>query len=140
MKTKGILAVVMAVGLLVLAMMLIASPAEAQKKKAKPKAPVTQQKEPASDSTAEEEAVAPPELPNPPAAVGGLVEVLKKYQTQKTNLGILKKVTGDYIEVDDDGTIITVPMRSIHSLRQVPDRDNEDKAIIRLEIKLYAKD
>ncbi len=130
----------LAIAGLFLAVTLVVPPAaEAQKK---PKAKTTVQKE--KPQAAEEEATEP-EHPAPvlqPAASssGGVVDIMKKFIGQKTNLGILKKVNKDYAEFDDDNTVLTVPLLNIHSLKQVTDKDENDSTIVRLEVRLTAKD
>ena len=130
----------LAIAGLFLAVTLVVPPAaEAQKK---PKAKTTVQKE--KPQEAEEEATEP-EHPAPamqPAASisGGVMDIMKKFIGQKTNLGILKKVNKDFAEFDDDNTVLTVPLLNIHSLKQVTDKDENDSTIVRLEVRLTAKD
>ena len=130
----------LAIAGLFLAVTVVVPPAaEAQKK---PKAKTTVQKE--KPQEAEEEATEP-EHPTPvmqpsTSISGGVVDIMKKFLGQKTNLGILKKVNKEYVEFNDENTILTVPLLNVHSLKQVTDKDENDSTIVRLEVRLTAKD
>jgi 3-oxoacyl-ACP reductase-like protein len=120
--------------------MAFTSSTEAQKKsKAKPAA---QQAQKAEEPTAvETPAVAPTPAPPPTASSsGGVMDVLKKFVGQKTNLGILRKITRDYIETESENAVLTIPVSSIHSLKQITEQDENDQSVTKLEIRLFNKD
>ncbi len=113
--------------------------AEAQKK-AKAKVPAVQQTPPTEEAVVAPATPAPEPQVTPSASSGAIVEILKKHLGQKTNLGVLNKIGKDFIELKEENVLLTVPLQSVHSLKQVNDKDDNDKDIVRLEIKLIAKD
>ncbi len=112
---------------------------EAQKKsKAKPKTSVQQEKkaEPAEEEVSTEEQAPPPVQTTP--ATGTLLNILRKFVGQKTNLGNLKEVTRDYIIVaEDENSTTTIPISQIVSLKQIKE---EDPPSVRLEIGITKRD
>jgi hypothetical protein len=64
-------------------------------------------------------------------------EVLTGYVGEKTNLGTIKKVAGDYIVIEDDNITEMVPLNAIQVVRQIK-REGEEPP--KVEIKLVAKD
>jgi hypothetical protein len=123
-------------------------PAEAQKK-AKPK---TQQKEPAKQTPKEQpkevQKVDDEEIveEEPPVAVASAVsttlpakfnDFLKQQVGQQTNLGMLKKFSGDYLVFEEETTTTLVPLTSVQSAKLVKDEEN---APPQLEIKLISRD
>ncbi len=126
-------------GLIFAGSMLAPSQADAQKK---PKSkPAVQQ--PKTQEGDEEQAA--PEHPAPviqPATSvsGGVLDIMKKFLGQKTNLGTLKKVNKDYVEFEDENVILTVPVPNVHSVKQVTEKDDNDSTVVRLEVRLIAKD
>ena len=136
--TKTILPVLLSVLLAATAM------GEVQKKgKSKPAA--TQTSAAAVDNASSEEvapaeSAAPAPQGSPSVVSGAIVDVLKRFQGQQTNLGILKKIGRDYIELQDENVTWTIPLTSIHSLKQTGDKDDNDRPIVKLDIKLYSKD
>ena len=139
MKCSKLL-LVAAAGLLVASTITSQAVAEAQKK-SKSKPVPAQQIEPKEDAVKPSEQPAPaPEPQAVSAASGAIMDILKKYQGQKTNLGYLNKVGRDFIEVKDESVLLTIPIQSIHSLKQVTEKDDNDKDVVRLDIKLFAKD
>ena len=64
-------------------------------------------------------------------------EVLIQHEGEMTNLGTLKRVSGDYFVLDDEGTTSMHPLSTIHTLRFVKD---EETGKIQMEIRLIAKD
>ncbi len=138
MKSSGVTLLVIA-GLLFTGSLFAPTSADAQKK---PKAKASVQKE--KPKEAEEEATEAehpaPQVQPATSISGGVLDIMKKFVGQKTNLGVLKKVNREYVEFDDDNTVLTVPMPSVQSLKQVTEKDENDSTIVRLEVRLTAKD
>lgn len=60
-----------------------------------------------------------------------LKDILAKYKGQKTNLGILSKVEGDYFMVEDDGVSTIHPLSAIAGIKMLkPEEGEEDAAKI----------
>ena len=66
-----------------------------------------------------------------------LKDVLAQYQGQTTNLGVLKKISGDYFVVQEEGATAMYPFSAIQSFRILAPQ--EDVSVL-LEIRLVAKD
>ena len=64
-------------------------------------------------------------------------EVLAQYQGQTTNLGVLKKVSGDHIVVEEEGATALYPLSAIQAFRIL--KPEEDVSIL-LEIRLVSKE
>ena len=64
-------------------------------------------------------------------------EVLSQYIGKATNLGTLKKVTGDYFILDEDGATVMHPLSTLHTIKLVKD---EESGEMKIEIRLVAKD
>jgi hypothetical protein len=80
----------------------------------------------------------------PPAATTGasqtktgntIKDALIKHRGEKTNLGILSKVEGDYFVVEEDGVSTLYPFSMIASIK-LPKIDEGDEDPVRVEIKL----
>lgn len=118
------------------AMTLFAPQQADAQKKSKAKTTVQKPKEAVEEETATEEPA-----PQPPASIsGGIVDIMKKYVGQQTNLGTLKKVNREYVEFQDENTVLTVPITNVHSLKQVTEKDENDSTVVHLEVRLTAKD
>ncbi len=137
MKTRTALFLIVAA--LFAGTLVVAPQVEAQKKsKAKTAVQKPKEKEPAEEEATMEE---PAPQPQPPASIsGGLVDIMKKYIGQQTNLGTLKKVNREYAEFQDENTILTVPITNVHSVKQVTEKDENDSTVVHLEIRLISKD
>jgi hypothetical protein len=72
-----------------------------------------------------------------PTTQSTIKEILAQHEGEMTNLGTLKRVSGDYFVVDDEGTTSMHPLSTLHTLRFVKD---EETGKITLEIRLVAKD
>ena len=72
-----------------------------------------------------------------PTTQSTIKEVLAQHEGEMTNLGTLKRVSGDYFVLDDEGTTSMHPLSTIHTLRFVKD---EETGKIQMEIRLIAKD
>ena len=137
---KAHFAMLIAVATMFLTSTLFVSPYADAQKKPKAKTSVQQQKPKEAEEEQTEETPAPP-APQPAASIsGGVLDIMKKFLGQKTNLGTLKKVNKEYIEFNDENTVLTVPLSAVHSLKQVTDKDDNDSTIVRLEVRLIAKD
>ena len=137
---KAHLAMLIAVAAMFLTSTLFVSPYADAQKKPKAKTSVQQQKPKEVEEEQTEAAPAPP-APQPATSIsGGVLDIMKKFIGQKTNLGTLKKVNKEFIEFEDDNTILTVPVTNVHSLKQVTDKDENDSTVVRLEVRLIAKD
>jgi hypothetical protein len=139
MKRTGLKTALMIALVGVLAGVLSVSSADAQKKGKKAAASETAAPRESAGESAVSEAPAQTAGVGSPIS-GGLIDVLRKFQGQKTNLGILKKLGKDFIEIEDENVTWTIPLLSVHSLKQTTDKDENDKPVTRLDIKLYAKD
>ena len=64
-------------------------------------------------------------------------EVLAQYQGKTTNLGVLKKVSGDHIVVEEEAATVLYPLSAIQAFRIL--KPEEDISIL-LEIKLVSKE
>lgn len=93
---------------------LCASPASAQKKEAAKKE------------------VAPPSQPQ-----GTMKEVMLQYVGKTTNLGTVKKVTGEYFTLEQEGVTSVHPLSVLHSVKTMKD---EETGELKIEIILVAKD
>lgn len=72
-----------------------------------------------------------------PPSPSSIKDVLSQYTGKTTNLGTLKRITGDYFVVEDDGTTMIHPLSTIHTLKLVKDDESGE---IKLEIRLTARD
>ena len=64
-------------------------------------------------------------------------DVLSQYVGKVTNLGTLKRITGDYFVLEEDGNTVMHPLSTIHTLKLVKDDEGGE---MKLEIRLVAKD
>jgi hypothetical protein len=116
-------------GMMVLAALLMVWTSEGtaqQKKKTPPKSEQTQQETtPATVTTSSSQA----------KSGGSIKDVLAKHRGEKTNLGILSKVEGDYFVVEEDGISTLYPFSAIASVR-IPKIDEEEEDPVKVEIKL----
>jgi hypothetical protein len=91
------------------------------------------QKKKAPPKKTEEAAEAPTPAPAPaPAAMplkGGasLKEVLMKFKGEKTNLGVLSKVEGDYFVTEDKGAVTYRAIGAIISIEVLKTEDEEEE-------------
>ncbi|MGA9117753.1 MAG: hypothetical protein WB699_00175 [Bacteroidota bacterium] len=132
-KTAMLIAIV---AVFVVGTVALPSGAEAQRK---PKSKTTVKKE-QTEEQPEAKVERPAVQPQTGRASDALIDILKKYIGQKTNLGILKKAGREVVEFEDDNTVLTVPVTTIHSLKQVSEKDENDSTVVHLEIVLFAKD
>ncbi len=63
-------------------------------------------------------------------------DVLSTYVGDRVDLGVVKKVTGDYFIVEDENTTMTIPVSAIQMIRVTKEEEGGTK----VEIKLIAKD
>ena len=77
------------------------------------------------------------EIMSPPQRQTGIKEILSQYVGKTTNLGVLKKVEGDYFIFDDNGDISYHPLSTLHTIKLVKDQDTGE---ITVEIRLSARD
>ena len=107
--------------LLAAGVMLLPCDASAQKKKVPPKS---------------EQAVSQPAPLPAQARLGNtLRDVLAKYKGEKTNLGTLSKVEGDYFVVEEEGVSTMHPFSAIIGLKLVKPEEEEENPV-QLEIVL----
>jgi len=120
---------VYALATMVLAALLIVWTAEGtaqQKKKTPPK----------SEQTQKETPPAPVATSSSQAKSGGsMKDALAKHYGEKTNLGILLKVEGDYFVVEEDGISTLYPFSAIASIR-FPKIEEDEEDPVKVEIKL----
>ncbi len=64
-------------------------------------------------------------------------EVLAQYVDKATNLGTLKRITGDYFVMEEDGNMVVHPLSTLHTIKVVK---AEEGGEMKIEIKLVAKD
>ncbi len=64
-------------------------------------------------------------------------EVLAQYLDKATNLGTLKRVTGDYFVMEEDGNMVVHPLSTLHTIKVIK---AEEGGEMKIEIKLVAKD
>lgn len=92
-----------------------------------------QKKEPTKKEASKKE-VAPTQSSQSP---GTIKEVLLQYVGKTTNLGTLKKVTGDFFILEEDGATVMHPLSTIHTIKLVKD---EESGETKIEIRLIARD
>jgi hypothetical protein len=56
-----------------------------------------------------------------------LRDVLSKYRGEKTNLGVLSKVEGDYFAVEDDGVVTLHPLSAITGIKILKAEEGEEE-------------
>jgi hypothetical protein len=119
-------------------------PAEAQKKQKKTPTKVQQKEtpkeEPKEEEPKEEQEEPAAETTVAPASVslpGKFLDVLKKYTGEKTNLGTIRRLAGDYLVLEEEYVTTLVPFSAIQSVRLVKD---DESSPAHLEIKLIARD
>jgi hypothetical protein len=66
-----------------------------------------------------------------------LKEVLTGFVGEKTNLGTIKRIAGDYIVIEEENETGMFPLNAIQAVRQIKGEGEEPSKI---EIKLVAKD
>jgi len=65
-------------------------------------------------------------------------EVLTKLQGQQTNLGILTRVSGDFVTFDNEGDTLMYPLNALQHIRLAkPEEEGESRKI---EIRFLSKD
>ena len=139
MKKNTVLLLAVA-GLFAAGTLFVVPQVQAQKKS---KAKVATQQQPAKEEGQEDAFATPTMAPQAQPSLsisGGLVDIMKKYLGQKTNLGILKKVNKEYVEFEEENVVLTVPVTNIHSVKQVTEKDDNDSTVVKLEVRLTAKD
>lgn len=120
---------VYALAMVLLAALLIVWTTEGtaqQKKKTTPKPEQTQQEmTPASAATGVSQ-----------ARLGNTIkDALNKHRGEKTNLGILSKIEGDYFVLEEDGVSTLYPFSAISSVK-FPKIEEGDEDPVKVEIKL----
>lgn len=118
-----------ALAIMVLGALLIGWTAEGTAQQKKKTTPKTTQTQP--------EKTPPPATTSTPQAKTGntIKDALAKHLGEKTNLGILAKVEGDYFVVEEDGESMLYPFSAIASVK-FPKIDEEDEDPVKVEIKL----
>jgi hypothetical protein len=91
----------------------------------------------ASPALAQKKTPVKKEVVAPPQRQTGIKEILTQYTGKTTNLGVLKKVEGDYFVFDDNGDISYHPLSTLHTIKLVKDQDTGE---ITIEIRLFARD
>jgi hypothetical protein len=68
---------------------------------------------------------------------GTLKDVLAKYKGEKTNLGMLTKIEGDYFVVEEDGVSTIHPLSAILGIKLLKaEEGDEEEAAAKIEIVL----
>lgn len=102
-----------------------------QKKKTPPKK---------AEEAVEQSAPAPQAVPAPaPVQMRGgvsLKEVLVKFKGEKTNLGVLTKVEGDYFVTEDKGTVTYRALAAIISIEVIEVDEEEEEGVPKVEIQM----
>jgi hypothetical protein len=107
--------------LLAITLVMFSSEASAQKKKT-----------PAKSEQATEQ---PAPSANQGKLGGMLKDVLLKYKGEKTNLGVLSKVEGDYFVTEEEGVTTIHPLFSIVGIKILkPEEGEEDQAKIEITL------
>jgi hypothetical protein len=88
-------------------------------------------------ASAQKKEAAKKETPTPQQTQGTMKEVLSQYVGKTTNLGILKKVVGDYFVLEDDGNTVMHPVYTLHTIKLIKDSESGET---RIEIRLIGKD
>ena len=88
-------------------------------------------------ATAQKKETTKKEAPPPTQSQTTMKEVLSQYVGKTTNLGTLKKVTGDYFVLEDDGNTVMHPLYALHTIRLVKD---EETGETKIEIRLIGRD
>jgi hypothetical protein len=106
--------------LLVTALLIILTPAFGQKKKkdSPPPAPQT-------------------EVRPTPKTGGTIREILVSLQGQQTNLGLLTKITGDYVVFESEGDTLMYPLSTLQVVKFLKVEEGEARKI---EIRFLSKD
>lgn len=134
--------------LTLLAFLLVATTvtADAQKKKAKappkPKQEQVQEQEQEQVKVKEKEQAETEAEPAQQAAQAApttntFKELLKQQVGRKTNMGVLKKIAGDYMIFEDDNVTTMYPLYSVQSIRLVKD---DEATPARVEIHVFSRD
>ena len=115
---------------LLLAICILVSPADAQKKKKDQSAPSAPQQ------------VTEPTAPTPPPQTtpkpsSSFRDYLMQFQGMPTNLGKIVKIAGDYFVVEDEGVQSAHRIDVIHTIKLLKAEEGEPA---RLEIKLLSRD
>jgi len=95
----------------------------------------TAQKKDAAKKEVAKKETAPSAQPSQPQST--MKDVMLQYVGKATNLGTLKKVTGDYFVLEDDGNTVMHPLSTIHTIRLVKD---EETGETKIEIRLISRD
>ena len=107
--------------LIVIALLVVMTPAFAQKKKKESPAPAPAQVESRG-----------------PQKMGmSIKDVLVSLQGQQTNIGLLVKVTGDYVTFEAEGDTLIYPLSAIQVVKFLKTEENEPRKI---DIKFLSKD
>ena len=107
--------------LLLTALLIVLTPAFAQKKK---------KETPPSPPTAQSET-------RPQQKMGTLRDVLISIQGQQTNIGVLVKVTGDYVTFENEGDTLMYPLAAVQMVKFLKTEEGEQRKI---EIHFLSKD
>ena len=108
--------------LLVTALLIVTTPAFAQKKKKETPSPA-----PAAQAE-----------PRPGQKMGNTIkEILVSLQGQQTNHGLLTKVTGDYVVFEADGDTLMYPLSTVQVVKFLKADEGESRKI---EIRFLSKD
>ncbi len=112
--------------LLVTALLVVLTPAFAQKKKKDtPPPPPAVQSEPRPE-------------PRPvPKSGGTMRDILISLQGQQTNLGILTKITGDYVVFETEGDTLMYPLTTLQVVKFLKTDEGEPRKV---EIRFLSKD
>ena len=102
--------------LLLATIALLPSAACAQKKKAPPK----------TEQVTEQPAPAP--MPGQAKLGGTIKEVLMKFKGEKTNLGTLTRIEGEYFVVEDDGLSTIHPFSAVTGIKVLKVEEGETDA------------
>ncbi len=105
---------------LVAAILIVLTPAFAQKKKAPASAPGAQTEVRASQKTP-----------------GTIRDILQSLQGQQTNLGILSRITGDYVVFESEGDTLMYPVGAVQVVKFLKTDEGEPRKI---EIRFLSKD
>lgn len=91
----------------------------------------TAQKKEATKKEAAKKEVTPPQTQN------SIKDVLSQYVGKVTNLGTLKRVTGDYFVLEEDGNTVMHPLSTIHTIKLSKDEESGETVV---ELRLTARD
>jgi hypothetical protein len=70
-------------------------------------------------------------------SVSTIKELVSKHVGQKTNLGTIKSVAGDFFVLDDEGVEVIHPLATIHTIKFIKDEEGGET---KMEIRLVGMD